>query len=253
MTGPLPPQALWPVAPAAAGDRPRAGLPAGAVRLPRLPDRLQVAAVHGRRRRLGPQRPPPLHQHVPLLPQRHQQAAFPRAGRLGPGGRLTPPTGSPVTGPPAAGASSETGVGRWPESRDRVRLPAGVAAEAWGTFSKRRVCVGRRSCLARGPGGGVGCGLLGPCESRDLSWRAAGRGALTLVPSWQEVVQSVLVVLALAMVPILLLGTPLFLRQQHRRHARRRQLVEVGGGPWGGGAAGGLCPGGRVAVSPTWG
>uniref|UniRef100_A0A8D1GAG5 V-type proton ATPase subunit a n=2 Tax=Sus scrofa TaxID=9823 RepID=A0A8D1GAG5_PIG len=42
----------------------------------------------------------------------------------------------------------------------------------------------------------------------------------------QEVVQSVLVVLALAMVPILLLGTPLFLRQQHRRHARRRQLVE---------------------------
>uniref|UniRef100_A0A8D1W284 V-type proton ATPase subunit a n=1 Tax=Sus scrofa TaxID=9823 RepID=A0A8D1W284_PIG len=132
----------------------------------------------------------------------------------------SPPTGSPVTGPPAAGASSETGVGRWPESRDRVRLPAGVAAEAWGTFSKRRVCVGRRSCL------GVGCGLLGPCEPRDLSWRAAGRGALTLVPSWQEVVQSVLVVLALAMVPILLLGTPLFLRQQHRRHARRRQLVE---------------------------
>lgn len=44
--------------------------------------------------------------------------------------------------------------------------------------------------------------------------------------SGQEVVQSVLVVLALAMVPILLLGTPLFLRQQHRRHARRRQLVE---------------------------
>lgn len=42
----------------------------------------------------------------------------------------------------------------------------------------------------------------------------------------QEVVQSVLVVLALAMVPILLLGTPLFLRQQHRRHARRRQLDE---------------------------
>uniref|UniRef100_A0A8D1SC12 V-type proton ATPase subunit a n=1 Tax=Sus scrofa TaxID=9823 RepID=A0A8D1SC12_PIG len=40
--------------------------------------------------------------------------------------------------------------------------------------------------------------------------------------SGQEVVQSVLVVLALAMVPILLLGTPLFLRQQHRRHARRR-------------------------------
>uniref|UniRef100_A0A8D1SEV0 V-type proton ATPase subunit a n=1 Tax=Sus scrofa TaxID=9823 RepID=A0A8D1SEV0_PIG len=44
--------------------------------------------------------------------------------------------------------------------------------------------------------------------------------------SGQEVVQSVLVVLALAMVPILLLGTPLFLRQQHRRHARRRQLDE---------------------------
>lgn len=38
----------------------------------------------------------------------------------------------------------------------------------------------------------------------------------------QEVVQSTLVVLALAMVPILLLGTPLFLRWQHRRYQRRR-------------------------------
>ncbi|XP_039696581.1 V-type proton ATPase 116 kDa subunit a 3 isoform X1 [Pteropus medius] len=38
----------------------------------------------------------------------------------------------------------------------------------------------------------------------------------------QEVVQSTLVVLALAMVPILLLGTPLFLSRQHRRHRRRR-------------------------------
>ncbi|XP_049748635.1 V-type proton ATPase 116 kDa subunit a 3 isoform X1 [Elephas maximus indicus] len=34
----------------------------------------------------------------------------------------------------------------------------------------------------------------------------------------QEMVQSTLVVLALAMVPILLLGTPLYLRWQHRRH-----------------------------------
>ncbi|KAB1251322.1 V-type proton ATPase 116 kDa subunit a isoform 3 [Camelus dromedarius] len=39
----------------------------------------------------------------------------------------------------------------------------------------------------------------------------------------QEVVQSTLVVLALAMVPVLLLGTPLFLRWQHRRHSRRRR------------------------------
>ncbi|KAM9220333.1 V-type proton ATPase 116 kDa subunit a 3 [Dugong dugon] len=38
----------------------------------------------------------------------------------------------------------------------------------------------------------------------------------------QEVVQSTLVVLALAMVPILLLGTPLYLRWQHRRHSPRR-------------------------------
>ncbi|XP_036783038.2 V-type proton ATPase 116 kDa subunit a 3 isoform X2 [Manis pentadactyla] len=38
----------------------------------------------------------------------------------------------------------------------------------------------------------------------------------------QEVVQSILVVLALAMVPILLLGTPLFLHWQHRRHLRKR-------------------------------
>ncbi|KAM7084706.1 V-type proton ATPase 116 kDa subunit a 3 isoform 1-T2 [Molossus nigricans] len=40
--------------------------------------------------------------------------------------------------------------------------------------------------------------------------------------SGQEVVQSVLVVLALATVPVLLLGTPLFLRWQHRRQARWR-------------------------------
>uniref|UniRef100_G1PX99 V-type proton ATPase subunit a n=1 Tax=Myotis lucifugus TaxID=59463 RepID=G1PX99_MYOLU len=37
----------------------------------------------------------------------------------------------------------------------------------------------------------------------------------------QEVVQSALVVLALATVPVLLLGTPLFLRWNHRRHLRR--------------------------------
>ncbi|XP_054581246.1 V-type proton ATPase 116 kDa subunit a 3 [Eptesicus fuscus] len=37
----------------------------------------------------------------------------------------------------------------------------------------------------------------------------------------QEVVQSALVVLALATVPVLLLGTPLFLRWNHHRHLRR--------------------------------
>lgn len=37
----------------------------------------------------------------------------------------------------------------------------------------------------------------------------------------QEAVQSALVVLALATVPVLLLGTPLFLRWNHRRHSRR--------------------------------
>ncbi|XP_070283764.1 V-type proton ATPase 116 kDa subunit a 3 [Myotis yumanensis] len=37
----------------------------------------------------------------------------------------------------------------------------------------------------------------------------------------QEVVQSALVVLALATVPVLLLGTPLFLRWNHNRHLRR--------------------------------
>ncbi|XP_045429729.1 V-type proton ATPase 116 kDa subunit a3 [Pipistrellus kuhlii] len=43
----------------------------------------------------------------------------------------------------------------------------------------------------------------------------------------QEAVQSALVVLALATVPILLLGTPLFLRWSHRRHLRRTlQLQE---------------------------
>ncbi|MBV97785.1 V-type proton ATPase subunit, partial [Eschrichtius robustus] len=42
--------------------------------------------------------------------------------------------------------------------------------------------------------------------------------------SGQEVVQPTLVVLALAMVPVLLLGTPLFLHREHRRcHSRRRQ------------------------------
>ncbi|XP_060031900.1 V-type proton ATPase 116 kDa subunit a 3 isoform X2 [Erinaceus europaeus] len=39
--------------------------------------------------------------------------------------------------------------------------------------------------------------------------------------SGQEVVQTVLVVLALAVVPILLLGTPLFLYWRHRRHSPR--------------------------------
>lgn len=38
----------------------------------------------------------------------------------------------------------------------------------------------------------------------------------------QEVVQSVLVLLALVMVPVLLLGTPLYLLRQHRRRAQRR-------------------------------
>ncbi|XP_037697968.1 V-type proton ATPase 116 kDa subunit a3 [Choloepus didactylus] len=38
----------------------------------------------------------------------------------------------------------------------------------------------------------------------------------------QEVVQPTLVILALAMVPILLLGTPLYLRQQHHRRLRQR-------------------------------
>ncbi|XP_061059840.1 V-type proton ATPase 116 kDa subunit a 3 [Eubalaena glacialis] len=42
--------------------------------------------------------------------------------------------------------------------------------------------------------------------------------------SGQEVVQPTLVVLALVMVPVLLLGTPLFLCREHRRcHSRRRQ------------------------------
>lgn len=39
----------------------------------------------------------------------------------------------------------------------------------------------------------------------------------------QEVVQSTLVVLALATVPVLLLGTPLFLRRKHRRRQSRRR------------------------------
>lgn len=43
----------------------------------------------------------------------------------------------------------------------------------------------------------------------------------------QEVVQSTLVVLALATVPVLLLGTPLFLRRRHqRRQSRRRQPLD---------------------------
>ncbi|XP_052517564.1 V-type proton ATPase 116 kDa subunit a 3 isoform X2 [Budorcas taxicolor] len=43
----------------------------------------------------------------------------------------------------------------------------------------------------------------------------------------QEVVQSTLVVLALATVPVLLLGTPLFLRRKHqRRQSQRRRLLD---------------------------
>ncbi|XP_065793987.1 V-type proton ATPase 116 kDa subunit a 3 [Muntiacus reevesi] len=44
----------------------------------------------------------------------------------------------------------------------------------------------------------------------------------------QEVVQSTLVVLALATVPVLLLGTPLFLRRKHqRRQSRRRRPLDA--------------------------
>lgn len=54
------------------------------------------------------------------------------------------------------------------------------------------------------------------------------RGALTPAPPSQEVVQSTLVVLALATVPVLLLGTPLFLRRRHQRRqsSRRRQPLD---------------------------
>lgn len=44
----------------------------------------------------------------------------------------------------------------------------------------------------------------------------------------QEVVQSVLVLLALVMVPVLLLGTPLYLLRQHRRRAQRRPASPQG-------------------------
>ena len=48
-------------------------------------------------------------------------------------------------------------------------------------------------------------------------------------------VQPTLVVLALAMVPVLLLGTPLFLHREHRRcHSRRRQQPVEAGEPGGG-------------------
>ncbi|XP_036991289.2 V-type proton ATPase 116 kDa subunit a 3 [Artibeus jamaicensis] len=43
----------------------------------------------------------------------------------------------------------------------------------------------------------------------------------------QEAVQSALVVLALATVPVLLLGTPLFLHWKHRRHLKRRQAGQL--------------------------
>lgn len=39
--------------------------------------------------------------------------------------------------------------------------------------------------------------------------------------------QSALVVLALAMVPVLLLGTPLFLHWRHRRHLKRKHAGQL--------------------------
>lgn len=85
--------------------------------------------------------------------------------------------------------------------------------------------------------------------------------------------QGTLVVLALAMVPVLLLGTPLFLRWQHSRRKQRpagQQPVVVGAhreGCWGGGTTARLrhptslprgLPRGcawavRGSVGPTWG
>ena len=82
--------------------------------------------------------------------------------------------------------------------------------------------MGWRPCSVRGPGGEVGGRLPGPREPR---------GALTPAPPSQEVVQSTLVVLALATVPVLLLGTPLFLRRRHqRRQSSRRRQPLVGAG-----------------------
>lgn len=63
--------------------------------------------------------------------------------------------------------------------------------------------------------------------------------------------QSTLVVLALAMVPILLLGTPLFLRWQHRRCQRRRAHHQPVGVCWGGCWRGGLLPGGVTPLAAS--
>ena len=71
--------------------------------------------------------------------------------------------------------------------------------------------------------------LRGPIPSHS-SHAHTVCGGFALCP--QEVVQYVLVVLALATVPILLLGTPLYLLRQHRhRNTQRRpvgQQVEMG-------------------------
>lgn len=87
------------------------------------------------------------------------------------------------------------------------------------------------SLLSEEPWGRTGLQSPGPRVVWPMLGVRLTGGILTQAPSLQEVVQSILVVLALAMVPILLLGTPLFLHWQHRRHLRRAggpQLVETG-------------------------
>ncbi|XP_059255682.1 V-type proton ATPase 116 kDa subunit a 3 isoform X2 [Mustela nigripes] len=117
--GSLQPRALWPVAPAAPGDPARADLPAGAFWLPRLPGHLQVA-VHLRHQCSDcPQHPHPLHQHVPLLPQPHQQSPLPcpgggavYTGGPGPGHRARPAARHTLV--PVLAAPPPLVQARWP-------------------------------------------------------------------------------------------------------------------------------------------
>lgn len=108
--------------------------------------------------------------------------------------------------------------------------------------------------LFQGQVGSPGSGLRPCAQGEGLG---GGSGVLglrppSLSPCLQEVVQTILVVLALAMVPVLLLGTPLYLLRQHRQRSKM-QLVghQVGAGLVAAWALPGV--GGEGGLGPPWG
>lgn len=193
------PQALWPGTPAPARDLAGTHLPPGPLWLSCVPHCLQVAAGLSCQRLHGSQHPHPLYQYVPLCPKPNQSATLPWAGKLRPFS-----LGTPLQSRGHLDLQSHLRNGLW------ARIPADNDVQGDGLT---------KGCWeSQVPS-------QGPIPSHSLHAHTVC-GGLALCP--QEVVQYVLVVLALATVPILLLGTPLYLLRQHRHRRLAGQQVEIG-------------------------